>query len=392
MIHHRTHEQIKLFDLFKLMTLLVLIILLIPLWLFGPGASPSISSDVPTDQAADTPQIAQPESGVTTIVETETIAPATEAIAPAPEEVATKGGEAEATATEIKVMAPTLDLPGGLLVPGQVALTGTGEPGSTVEVVVDGQRVSQATVGNDGKWALAVELPEAREYRVSVQDVDASGIVLAESEMVRLTVVAPAAEVTEEAASVEAGTAEAGRQVTAPTLDPPSGSLTAGQIEMTGAGDPGSEVEVVVDGQVVGKTTVDPDGKWTISVTLPEAGDYEIKVQVVDAGGNVMAVSEATVIALVAPAPTEEAAAEVTAPPAVPATPTPTEPGGQPYVVQGGDWLSKLALKFYGDMFAYPIIFEATNLKAEEDSSFATLFDPDLIEIGQKLWIPDETE
>jgi hypothetical protein len=43
-------------------------------------------------------------------------------------------------------------------------------------------------------------------------------------------------------------------------------------------------------------------------------------------------------------------------------------------------------------MFAYPIIFEATNLKAEEDSSFATLFDPDLIEIGQKLWIPDETE
>jgi len=61
---------------------------------------------------------------------------------------------------------------------------------------------------------------------------------------------------------------------------------------------------------------------------------------------------------------------------------------GQGYVVQADDWLSKLADKFYGDPLAYPIIFDGTNAKATEDDSYAPLTDPNLIEIGQKLFIP----
>ena len=61
---------------------------------------------------------------------------------------------------------------------------------------------------------------------------------------------------------------------------------------------------------------------------------------------------------------------------------------GQEYIVQADDWLSKLADKFYGDIFAWPTIFEATNAKASEDDSFAVIENPDIIEIGQKLWIP----
>ncbi|HXV99254.1 MAG TPA: LysM peptidoglycan-binding domain-containing protein, partial [Anaerolineae bacterium] len=71
------------------------------------------------------------------------------------------------------------------------------------------------------------------------------------------------------------------------------------------------------------------------------------------------------------------------------ASTAPSEEGGQAYIVQADDWLSKLADKFYGDIFAYPTIVEATNAKAQEDSSFATITNPDLIEIGQKLWIPE---
>jgi branched-chain amino acid transport system substrate-binding protein len=63
--------------------------------------------------------------------------------------------------------------------------------------------------------------------------------------------------------------------------------------------------------------------------------------------------------------------------------------GGQEYVVQADDWLSKLAEKTYGDVLAWPIIWEATNAKAAEDSSFALIENPNLIEVGQKLWIPD---
>jgi Cu-Zn family superoxide dismutase len=70
------------------------------------------------------------------------------------------------------------------------------------------------------------------------------------------------------------------------------------------------------------------------------------------------------------------------------APPAQTEGEGQEYVVQADDWLSKIADKFYGDMFAYPSIVEATNAMAAEDDSFAMIDNPDVIEIGQKLWIP----
>ncbi len=70
------------------------------------------------------------------------------------------------------------------------------------------------------------------------------------------------------------------------------------------------------------------------------------------------------------------------------APPAQTEGEGQEYVVQADDWLSKIADKFYGDMFAYPSIVEATNAKAADDDSFAMIDNPDVIEIGQKLWIP----
>ncbi len=61
---------------------------------------------------------------------------------------------------------------------------------------------------------------------------------------------------------------------------------------------------------------------------------------------------------------------------------------GQEYIVQPGDWLSRIAGKFYGDILAYPSIVKATNAKAAEDDSFDVIDNPDVIEIDQKLWIP----
>jgi iron(III) transport system substrate-binding protein len=66
--------------------------------------------------------------------------------------------------------------------------------------------------------------------------------------------------------------------------------------------------------------------------------------------------------------------------------------GGQEYTVQADDWLSKLAEKNYGDVLAWPVIWKATTAKAAEDDSFAVIANPNVIEIGQKLWIPDESE
>jgi len=54
--------------------------------------------------------------------------------------------------------------------------------------------------------------------------------------------------------------------------------------------------------------------------------------------------------------------------------------------------LSRLSDKFYGDLLAYPVIVEATNAKAAEDDTYTFITDPDVIEIGQKLWIPTPEE
>jgi peptide/nickel transport system substrate-binding protein len=73
------------------------------------------------------------------------------------------------------------------------------------------------------------------------------------------------------------------------------------------------------------------------------------------------------------------------------AVPPPQE-GGQVYTVAKDDWMSKLADKSYGDVFAWPAIWLGTNAKAAEDPNFDFIENPDVIEIGQQLWIPDEEE
>lgn len=57
-------------------------------------------------------------------------------------------------------------------------------------------------------------------------------------------------------------------------------------------------------------------------------------------------------------------------------------------VVQADDWLSKLADKFYGDVFAYQAIADATNAMAGSDDSYATIEDVNVIEPGWKLCVP----
>jgi peptide/nickel transport system substrate-binding protein len=65
---------------------------------------------------------------------------------------------------------------------------------------------------------------------------------------------------------------------------------------------------------------------------------------------------------------------------------------GQDYVVVADDWLSKLADKYLGNPFAYWAIVEYTNNKHAEDDSYAEITDPDLIEVGWKVYIPSAEE
>lgn len=61
-------------------------------------------------------------------------------------------------------------------------------------------------------------------------------------------------------------------------------------------------------------------------------------------------------------------------------------------IVQADDWLSKIAAKFYNDPLTFPAIVEATNSQSAADNSYATIDNPDVIEIGWKLCIPSQAD
>lgn len=61
---------------------------------------------------------------------------------------------------------------------------------------------------------------------------------------------------------------------------------------------------------------------------------------------------------------------------------------GQAHFVGPGESLETIAEKYYENALAYPTIIEATNEKADGDSSFAKIEDPRLIYPGQKIWVP----
>jgi hypothetical protein len=145
---------------------------------------------------------------------------------------------------------------------GKFSLKGTGTPGSKVEVWSDGKLLGSTTVGADGTWSLDADLP-AGKHTLTTRTVDASGKVLAESAPLSWEVPALAVP---------------GAAAVAPTLTLPE-KLEAGKsVKLSGTGTPGTEVEIVEDGKVIGKATVGADGTWTYSYT-PSAGEHTLLVR-----------------------------------------------------------------------------------------------------------------
>ncbi len=65
---------------------------------------------------------------------------------------------------------------------------------------------------------------------------------------------------------------------------------------------------------------------------------------------------------------------------------------GTVYTVQKDDWLSKIAEKEYGEPLTYPAIVYHTNQKAQEDSIYTRIDDPDFIKVGWTIYIPSAEE
>jgi hypothetical protein len=187
---------------------------------------------------------------------------------------------------------PAVDVPSSGLrtSDGELELSGTGLAGYEVRVVVGGQVLGVTQVGADGTWSLDVTFVKPGEQALTVQTLS-RGYVVAESAPVPVSV---------------SGVVETEQASTSPIIEgspptlklPAGGALEAGDSVLTGTGEPGSEVQILIDGEVVDVTEVDDDGTWSLDLSLLMPGDYELSVQALDAGGAVVAEAEPVEVSL----------------------------------------------------------------------------------------------
>jgi predicted nucleic acid-binding Zn-ribbon protein len=148
-------------------------------------------------------------------------------------------------------------------------VTGTGEPGATVTVAVDGEEIDDVTVDGDGNWELPLTDPlDDGEHTVSATQTDEAGN---ESAADDVTFVVD----TEALPPV----------ITAPADGSSTNDTTP---TVVGTGEPGASVAVEIDGEPVGTVTVDGDGNWELPLTDPlDEGDHTVSAVQTDEAGNV---------------------------------------------------------------------------------------------------------
>ncbi len=306
MVADRTSQSVRAYNIFKLVVTLILILIIIILLLRArPGAAPAPQVVVePTVTVAVAPTLSMPEvgdDGTVTFSGTGTPGSKVEIWAggkklgeatvgadgkwafAAPLEpgeyafsarAVDASGKTLAESAPLKftvpalVKAPTLDKP-EVSDDGTVTFSGTGTPGSTVEIWAGGKKLGEATVGADGTWAFAAPALEAGDYEFSARAVDASGKTMAESAPLKFTVPA---------------------LVKAPTLDKPEVG-DDGTVTLSGTGTPGSTVEIWAGGKKLGEATVGADGTWAFAAPALEGGDYDFTARAVDASGKTLAES-----------------------------------------------------------------------------------------------------
>jgi MYXO-CTERM domain-containing protein len=216
------------------------------------------------------------EVGTTTVAAdgTWSVTPATALAAGSHTAVATATDLAGNTATDtttftvasgmfVNILAPAA---GGSITDSTPTISGTGQPGATVSVTVDGTSVGTTTVAADGTWSVTPSTPLTEgAHSVVATSTGAGGDTATDTSDF----------------TVDSTTAVAFLQ---PGDAGPIGDVTP---ELSGTAEPGDTVEVTVDGTVVGTVTADAEGNWTLGLTTALTdGAHAVSVVGTDAAGN----------------------------------------------------------------------------------------------------------
>lgn len=162
----------------------------------------------------------------------------------------------------------TIDTPadGSVTRSSRPAISGRGEPGATITVIVDGVTIGTAVVAADGTWSVTPSAPLADgAHTATANSVNGAGLMATDSTMF----------------TVDASTFVDFRQ-------PTEGATVGGRRpELSGTSEPGNTVEVTLDGTVIGTVLTDADGNWSIAVPADLAdGTHRVSVLGTDEAGN----------------------------------------------------------------------------------------------------------
>jgi MYXO-CTERM domain-containing protein len=144
---------------------------------------------------------------------------------------------------------------------------GTGEPGASISVDVDGTVLGTAVVDTEGNWTFQIltALPDGA-HTVTITATDTAGNTATATSDFTVDTTMPALEILSPGDDTTTGDAM-------PTI--------------TGTSEPGAEVAVYVDGMLIGTATTNGDGLWSLPVTTPlSEGVHTVVATTTDAGGN----------------------------------------------------------------------------------------------------------
>ncbi len=190
--------------------------------------------------------------------------------------------------------APTIssilnDVPGneGAIVSGQPTndstptLNGSGEPGATISIRLDGEEIDTVTVQPNGTWTYtpAEPLPDDN-YTLTVVAIDAAGNVSAPSPDFALNIFTEAP-----AVPVINGINDNVGPVQGPIVDGTATDDTTPTF--SGTTDPGTTITIYDGDNPIGEAVVGPGGNWTFTPEVPlTEGPHDITVVATNAAGS----------------------------------------------------------------------------------------------------------
>lgn len=167
-------------------------------------------------------------------------------------------------------------------------LSGTAEPGTTVNVLDGTTVIGTAPVDADGNWSFTAPVLTEGDHSLTTTVTDAAGNTSLASDPITFTVDTqpPAA-----AVSLVFNDDQSGTLVPITT-----GSTNDTTPVLTGWAEIGSTVTITVDGGTPDTVTVDADGNWSYTLPTLDEGDHTVTTSVTDAAGNVSPAADPIVI------------------------------------------------------------------------------------------------